>query len=314
MPAITTHHLFGEESMGRLPEGIVASDEERLAFLLGNQGPDPFFFRVRTPRLKECMHLASIMHSSHMSKQFAALREGVTHLQKSDATLGRAFVLGMLSHYALDRNAHPFVYSQQYGICEADESLKPAGGKVHALIESDIDVYMLQLKRNGATVAEYPPTAELVTTDRIDRAAGALISFVAYSVYGANIPAAEYGGAVADMQLIYKLIEPAGAPKSQALASIEKLLGNYSLLESLAHQQTTEAPRRAVNLDHKEWTNPFTGAKSTESFPEVFDRALNDYESLAARFIEGEPMEALTNHSDYSGRVLDETEEQVEEE
>ena len=49
MPALITHHLFGEESIDRLPQGVITSDEERIAFILGNQGPDPFFFHMLTP-------------------------------------------------------------------------------------------------------------------------------------------------------------------------------------------------------------------------------------------------------------------------
>ena len=58
MPALITHHLFGEESIDRLPAGIINTDEERCAFLLANQGPDPFFFRVRTLKMRDCMGLA----------------------------------------------------------------------------------------------------------------------------------------------------------------------------------------------------------------------------------------------------------------
>ncbi|MFR7798316.1 MAG: hypothetical protein ACLU37_09710 [Collinsella sp.] len=57
-----------------------------------------------------------------MSRQFSCLRDGVSHLQPRDANLGRAFALGLLSHYVLDRNAHPFVYEQQFGIVESDPS------------------------------------------------------------------------------------------------------------------------------------------------------------------------------------------------
>ena len=69
MPALITHRLFGEESINRLPEGLVASGEERAAFLLANQGPDPFFFRFRTPSFRTCMELAQVMHRSRISRQ-----------------------------------------------------------------------------------------------------------------------------------------------------------------------------------------------------------------------------------------------------
>ena len=297
MPALITHHLFGEESIDRLPQGVITSDEERIAFILGNQGPDPFFFHILTPRISDCTSLAQVMHRSRMSRQFSCLRDGVSHLQPRDAKLGRAFALGLLSHYVLDRNAHPFVYEQQFGIVDSDPELEASGSQVHAVLESDLDVLMLQLKRDGATVEDYPPAGEIVTTDRINRVAGVLMSYVAGRVYGIDIPAGEYAGAVSDMQMLYRTIEPAGSAKTRAIALLEGLVHDYSLLDGTG------------NLGHLAWKNPFTDEVSTESFPEVFDRALLDYECTVARFIETGDMEAVTNHVNYSGRVLDADEE-----
>ena len=209
----------------------------------------------------------------------------------------------------LDRNAHPFVYEQQFGIVESDPELEASGSQVHAVLESDLDVLMLQLKRDGATVEDYPPAGEIVTTDRINRVAGVLMSYVAGRVYGIDIPAGEYGGAVADMQLLYRTIEPAGSAKTRAIALLEGLVHDYSLLDGLAHRVTTELPERTGNLGHLAWKNPFTGEVSNESFPEVFDRALLDYELTVARFIETGDMEAVTNHVNYSGRALGADEE-----
>lgn len=309
MPALITHHLFGEESIDRLPAGVVSTEDERIAFLIANQGPDPFFFRFRTPNFSACMDLGKSMHRGRMTRQFGALRDGVGCLQRRDAGIGRAFALGLLSHYVLDRNAHPFVYAQQWGIQGVDDDLEDVGGQVHAVIEADLDVLMLQLKRGGATVAAYPPADELVTNERVNRVAGALMSFMAHHVYGLSVGAAEYGGAVADMKLCYRLIEPAGAPLSCALARLEGLVKDYSLFGALAHRVTTEQPRGAGNLDHRTWENPFTRDASTESFPEVFDRALDDYAIAAVRFIESDDVARVTERLNYSGRPLDANEE-----
>ena len=309
MPALITHHLFGEESIDRLPVGVITAEEERIAFLIGNQGPDPFFFHARSARASACMQLGSRMHAARISRQFAALRDGVGHLPERDASLGRAFVLGLLSHYVLDRNAHPFVYDQQWGIQRMDEDLARSGGKVHAVIEADLDVLMVQIKRNGATCADYPPVDELVTTERVNKVAGALMSFVAKSVYGLEVGAADYGGAVADMQLVYRLIEPAGSPASSLISLAEGVMHDWSLLGSLAHRSTTTPPAGAGNLAHRPWSDPFTHAESCESFPEVFDRALADYARAAACFVEAGDMAQVTRHVNYSGRPLDGDEE-----
>ena len=309
MPALITHHLFGEESIDRLPAGLVSTEEERTAFLIANQGPDPFFFHARSRQARSCMKLASRMHAERISRQFTALRDGAARLPEHDAGVGRAFVLGMLSHYVLDRTAHPFVYDQQWGIQRMDADLALAGSKVHAVIESDLDILMLQAKRAGATCADYPPVCELVTTDRINKVAGALTSFVARSVYGLEVGAAEYGGAVADMQLAYRVVEPAGSLSSRLVGMVEGFAADYSLLTSLAHRVTDEAPAAVGNLRHLPWSNPFTEEQSFESFPEVFDRALDDYASTAERFIKGAEAEVITRRLNYSGRTLDADEE-----
>lgn len=309
MPALITHHLFGEESIDRLPAGIIGTDEERMAFILANQGPDPFFFRVRTPRLAGCLGLARAMHRCHISRQFETLRMGVTRFTKHDAHLARAFVLGLLSHYVLDRNAHPFVYSQQWGVQEIDRSLQGAGSQIHAIIESDLDVLMLQRKRAGATTADYPPESELVTSARINKVAGALMSFTGLAVYGIEVSVVDYGRAVADMKFVYTLIEPAGALRSQLLGKLEGEIRGNSILATLAHRVTTVPPVRSGNLEHRTWVNPFTHALSAESFPELFDRALEDYAQVAERFIGGEPLEGITQRLNYSGRPLAEGEE-----
>ena len=309
MPAILTHDFFGRDVYAAHSHVIGKSIDEKDAFLLGNQGPDPFFFHILTPRVSDCTLLAQVMHRSRMSRQFACLRDGVSHLLPRDASLGRAFALGLLSHYVLDRNAHPFVYEQQFGIVDSDPELEASGSQVHAVLESDLDVLMLQLKRDGATVEDYPPAGEIVTTDRINRVAGVLMSYVAGRVYGIDIPAGEYAGAVADMQMLYRAIEPAGSAKTRAIALVEGLVHDYSLLDGLAHRVTTELPERTGNLGHLAWKNPFTDEVSTESFPEVFERALVDYELTVARFIETGDMEAVTGHINYSGRVLGADEE-----
>lgn len=309
MPALITHRLFGDESMRRLPHGIISTNTELAAFILGNQGPDPFFFRFRTLRAPEIMGLASCMHHARMTRAFAALHDGVAHLPAKDARIGRAFALGFLGHYVLDRNAHPFVYAQQWGIVAQDASLAEAGSQVHAVIESDLDLYMLQRKRNGATVEEFPPVEELVSNARIDRVAGTLTGFVARSVYDVQMSGSEYGSAVRDMQLAYTLIEPAGSSSAARLGRLEGLAGRYSLLGALGHRVTREVPAAAANLAHASWENPFTHEQSQEDFGQVFERALDDYEDAAERFIAGQDFAAVTRRLNYSGRILGADEE-----
>ena len=307
MPAIITHHLFGEESVTKLPKGIISDQEETLAFLLGNQGPDPFFFHYLTmpDAAAASQKLGSRMHREHMTAAFVALRDAVSRLPHHDMGIGRAFSLGMLSHYALDRVAHPFVYAQQYAIVNALAELEDAGGQVHALIEADIDSWMLKAKRE-TTVRECRPADELRRTPRIERVAGALTSQVARQAYGITLPATEYAGAVADMETIYRLIEPAGSFGARLLGSAERVIRPHSTVQALAHPTELASPCASVNESHRTWCSPFSGTSSNEDFLQMFARALDEWENLARSFVYGtDELGGAIAHLNYSGRKLE---------
>ena len=314
MPALITHHLFGEQSIELLPEGTITADEERLAFLLGNQGPDPFFFRaVTTPaRMRAATSLAHRMHDERMTSAFSALRDGVSHLRQEDQGMGRAFALGMLSHYALDRTAHPFVYAQEFALVGANPELADGESEVHAVIESDLDAWMLWRERHG-TVETYHPADELARTPRITRVAGALMSHVAWTAFGITLGATEYAGAVDNMELVYRLIEPAGSRRAKLVGTAERLGRPHSLLASLAHRVCRGEECAAANLERHTWRDPFTSEPSSESFADRFQAALMGWPSLAVAFTRGgEELRREVAGLNYSGKPLGASEEAVD--
>lgn len=306
MPAIITHRLFGEKAQNILPEGLIDGEEQLLAFLLGNQGPDPFFFRFSgTPKELQASHeLAHRMHNERIAEAFHALRMGVERLPVADSRVGRAFSLGMLAHYALDRTAHPYVYAQQNDLIAASTELCDAENEVHAIIESDLDCWLLWQTRK-VTVQDYPPANILICTERIGRVAGALMSHVALTAFGIDLNVGEYAHAVSNMKHVYKLIEPAGSNRSQAIGKIERVIRSHSLLASLAHPIQNASCQAAANIQHHPWENPFTGQQSTDSFADCLEEALSNWDGLAEAFIHGGSM--LTNEiSDinYSGQQI----------
>lgn len=305
MPALITHHIFGEDIAAELPAGIVEGEEELLAFLLGNQGPDPFFARFSTvpDRAAACHRFASLMQGGGMTRAFMALRDGVSHLPSPDERIGRAFALGLLGHYALDRAAHPFVIAQERALAEVDESLAASRRAVHALIESDIDSWILWEKRR-ATVQERPSSSNLMRTERIDRVGGALFSQIAFKTYGLAIGGGEYAGSTSDYERVYRLIEPVGSLRSGLARRAARLVRGDFLADACAHyvRRTDECP--AANLDRHPWRHPFTGEVRTDSFADLFDEARLAYPELAEVFSRGNEarMRELVAGLNYAGK------------
>ena len=306
MPSLITHHIFGEDAAQCLPEGLVDGEEELLAFLLGNEGPDPFFVRFRTipARSSTCRHLAHDMHASHVTKAFGDIRSSVGHLPVEDERIGRAFALGLLGHYMLDRTAHPLIYAQQYALLE-QPGLSDASHEIHAIIESDIDSWILWEKRH-TTVLEHHPASDLMRTARIDRVGGTIFSQVALAVFGLNVGPEEYGASVSDYQWVYRRIEPAGSTKTRLIGAVERLARPHSMAESFAHRVTESDECASANLERHEWANPFTGEKSHASFADLFEEALATYPQLAEAFVRGEKerFDAIVGGVNYDGRPV----------
>ena len=265
MPAILTHHIFGEDASALLPDGILEKQEDLLAFLLGNQGPDPLWARFSTtPRIaRSCHQLATRMHSEHIVDSFLVLRDSVSHLRESDKGIGRAFALGIAAHYLLDSMTHPLLYAQQQQLIDANPDLEDGADEVHALLESEIDTWTLWQTRHK-TVLDAPSSSALSRTPLIDSITGSLLAQLAWEVFDIDLGPAEFA-------------------KSEVWESDECA---------------------AANLEHRPWRNPYTGEKSIASFPDLFHDAILAWPAFALRFIEGdrERLGAMVDNIDYYGR------------
>lgn len=304
MPALLTHHLFGTTTLAQLPGELTATQAQRDAFLLGNQGPDPFFFAFATTRGNVVRAMGHRMHAERMAAAFEVLRTSVGRLPPADRATGGAFVCGLLGHYLLDRCAHPFVYAHEFELCDDNPELHDAYHEVHALLESEIDAAML-LRLGGQTVRDFPPVCALQAGPEVLRPAGALLAQCGSVVFGLPLRATDYGDAVADMRRCYRLIEPAGSPRSRRIAAIERTARPHSLLGALAHRTDVPADTPAMNEGHRPWVDPFSGQTSADSFLDRFEAARHAFASLAPRLLEGGDVHLITRGIDYEGRQLD---------
>lgn len=313
MPALVTHYLFGESLLPELPARLRATEAQAKAFLVGNQGPDPFFFVVTSTRGAEVRSMGHLMHNGRMGAAFDALRDGLDHLPAEARAVGEAFVCGMLGHYVLDRTAHPYVYAHEFELCDNNPELSDAYHEVHALIESDIDCGMLRL-RKGLSTADFPPASVLDMPPEAEAAAGALLAQCGLATFGLALRPADYPGSLADMRRCYRTIEPAGSARSRGIGMLERRARPHSQMEALAHRTDVDETCAAMNPRHLPWTNPFVAdaAPSTEGFPEVFERARTDYAHQLPLFLGGAQASLITDGVNYEGQHLGPDEEPQE--
>jgi len=74
---------------------------------IGAQGPDPFYYVLKSKYQKESMNLADDMHDSKINEFLIAITDYVKAHQ-TDILL--AYYKGFLTHFVLDVNIHPYIY------------------------------------------------------------------------------------------------------------------------------------------------------------------------------------------------------------
>ncbi len=313
MPALLTHFIFGARIADEMPSDLLKTSEELNAFLLGNQGADPFLARHLTwpNHAIACNRLHRRMHASHITDVFLAVREGVAYLPEADRAAGEAFALGLLCHYALDRTVHPFVYAQQDALVDVDPSLACSYHELHSIIETDLDSWLLWHQMR-TTVEEFYPASALEADSSTCRVAGALFSQVALSVFGLNVGADEYEKAIADYARIYHAIEKTDPTYTTKLPEVlyktEMFVrpSSSSYVAAMCHRVIRTDDIAAANPKRLPWKDPATGKSRTESFSDLMDEAAGLYHKLAHAFIHNDrmKMEEIVAGINYYGKPV----------
>lgn len=314
MPAILTHDFFGKSVLDDVSARLsFASEDEKRAFLLGNQGPDPLFYLCIDPLMSKWGPLGNVMHDARPARLILSMREAAERLGGAERAIARAYVAGFACHYLLDSAVHPLVYFWQKGLCAAGvEGLDESSAQfVHAEIERDLDEAVLY-GATGKTIKEYRPYEEvLVASHRVLVAIDKVYFYAGLWSYGRAIDPRTFSTAVLEFRLMQRLFYSAGGGKARALGAIERMgrKGDHSLLMAMAHRPRASAESAFDNGERRAWENPFSHETSRESFEDLFEgarsRVLPAIEQVFSDGFDEAAAEKLTGNMNFEGVVVD---------
>lgn len=260
MPAALTHYLFATQNA----EGV----KDKEAFLLGTQGPDPFFFYGMVPWRKKENPLAirnygEEVHHSDFSAiyarmiDYANLKEG----EEKDALI--SYLEGIWAHYCLDRVCHPYIFYRS-GFDENGE-LKGHFGYAHKVFEALLDATLA--KENGL------PSASRAM--KIGKEKAKAIS----AMWEAGSPELLKADTFYESWRDYRTIESFLQSKTGYKRILWKRLGKENVLYAFSYPVflKKKEPLDVLNLKKQIWKNPVTGISSSLSVPEMFAEAKKLY-------------------------------------
>ena len=340
MPSIVTHHLFGRQVYAELEAVIRGSDDQtsnsnacKDAFLLGNIGPDPLFCMKVLPRRTPFRTLGSIMHIRRPAQLLATFHEqfiecasnaerggaaGSAETAQGKAAQSdmpnalKAYALGFLCHYLLDSTVHPLVNAQKIAYCKAGGegmSRSLVGGSVHALIETELDEYLLT-KMLGVTVNEFVPHREtLPCAARELNVISEHFAKAASQAYGFPVP----NWLFAESVRIYRLAQHSLDAKRDGVRShfdYARVVGKHYLhVLALSHSARLRPETPFANDDHLPFPHPYEEGKVVDaSFDELYDqafrRALETIPQFARADFSPSDCAALANNTNFSGERI----------
>ncbi len=281
MPALLAHDFFAQDAYGSALSTVdLYAPDERDAFLLGSQGPDPLFYLLLLPPLDDFKRLGYRMHDESPSSLLVAMRQATDAIDESGQPIARAYLAGFVCHYLLDRAIHPLVGFWERGICQAgvldlDASDSSA---VHADVERDLDEMVLFAKRNQTILAYRPYEEVLRASDEVLNIIGKLYFSAVVSAVAGGEPTAVRVFPLAVQcyrRAMWAMYSPRGM-KAKVVGAVERLAmrSRYPMSATMAHRVRAEATSVYANADHRPWRDPYTDEVRTESFWDLYEGAL----------------------------------------
>lgn len=144
MPTTYAHWYFGQQCLDTMPEDIqkIINDHRDL-YDIGVHGPDIFFYDLSHPEVKK---YGNYLHN-RPSREFF---ENAIEVYKNNPDKERmlAYLLGFLSHFTFDSQAHGYV-----------DRKKEVTGITHNKVESEYDGHLLRME--GKTVIGFDRSQSL---------------------------------------------------------------------------------------------------------------------------------------------------------
>jgi len=304
MPALLTHDFFGRDVFEQIAlEGPFDSQDARDLFLLGNQGPDPLFYAQFMLRFLPIKRFGSRLHKEKPDETIESFQRIAYNLPKPEQDLLVAYLLGFICHFTLDSVVHPFIYAQEYALCDAGvKGLDRCDGPlVHAQLEADLDMMML-FQRLGVGIRKFNYTPYVLRASDaglalLDRA----YETMAHEVFSYSLPSDAFSKGIRDMRLSIRLLYSPLGIKRGLIGKLERIFTRHSYAQAMSPPNDIGLTCDSDNRFNTPWVNPQNGAISTASFADLYEQALEVALINVKAVLEGKPGLEITHGLNFDG-------------
>lgn len=278
MAGTVTHYFFSKDVLDRFKGNknlIVDCD------LVGiyAQNTDPFnFYSIYFPILKGSNKVRGYSHTLHTEKIdefFSLLIDEIKFRKLTKDVEVMSFLYGMIMHYVLDSNIHPFVEYKCGSLEKKDKSTYKYNGKHHEM-ETFLDIYCLE--KRGINPKKYKAHKEIFKVDSFNDNLKDILDYTYKEIYGLDNYGKLYLKSIKDMKITFRLCryDPFGV-KNKAYFLFD-LIKPKSILNAkfLSYGRKYKNGSYYLNNNHDKWFYPYDkNVTFNYSFDDIYNNSIN---------------------------------------
>ena len=280
MPNIIAHCWCGEVAYTKSDTETVRNAIKKYhgVFMLGCQGPDPFYLYHRLPwqskkDFKAVLHYGDILHKTHINDTIRMLLE---EAKESRNELDIAYVMGFMCHWSLDAVAHPYIFYET-------DSLKEDIGNAHQLFETILDKGVLMI--NNIDIRDFQTYKLLQHPSDTAERVWNLYKPIFKELDGIDLPLEHVEESIKDFHNIQKLFYDPTGKKHKWVSLLENACGQKGMATGMMVPLEYDYDMDPMNFNKREWLHPCDReVKSSDTFEDMLKFAINRAIQLMSLF------------------------------
>lgn len=270
MASSLTHYIFNKEVLKDLEDLDFLKDNEDI-YILGAQGPDPFFFFGIVPIgrkefYKEKREFGTQLHKISPEHHFKVMFEFANKQNEETKDFLYAYILGAGLHYLLDCNIHPYVFYQTQTDIDKDSFY------YHTNFETNLDVVLLSQKYNKYKTS--PAKAIKADKEKVWGVSLMYYNLARMKIINEFVQEDTFLKAVKEMKIIENIL--------YSRFGIKKFFYNLimprGIINSMSHPLKVKDAEKIdyLNSNKSIWHNPGSNESFDLSVEEIFDKTKQD--------------------------------------
>lgn len=276
MPSIATHQIFGRDILKHLDKKTLKNIDKQT-FLTFTQSHDYLYYYIFNPlKSREIIKLGSTAHKTKTQEFILNIIKYIkkNNLENNKQVVG--YLYGILSHYVMDTNFHPYIFYKT-GVDRNNKETRKYQG-MHNKMEKDLDAIFYK-KATGKNFNMCKVPKEIIGKINPSKELKNTIDFAYKETYDKENISKYLLGGIKHTKISYTLLIDDRFGIKKFIYKIINLLSFKHLNMLPTYSTYIKNPDISyLNLEKKEWNHPsYKEIKYNDSIEDLYNKSLTKF-------------------------------------